>query len=869
MPTYNPLQTKVQLRIASLADTTTPAPERQKGKYATSVTENAEDILKAGRILKETPIALGDDDSKLHYLGAEGTPFYLMHASEEVDKPPGEETVMERAMRRGYELLKLEKSRPSKPVIPSFGSISTLSSLDPDLDFSEFDLTKGDSVRASSPKVSAVPSITPDQFALEIEKRRAAPIEGHGLPGQVPDMFAASQDHSATPKNQHSLRDGSGAQGTNPSLIPQALGLSLTFNDETFLRAFKKPYGPQDIKTDVYINGEHSGSTTAPARRAADAKNKAAEDSREPLFSGKRVHRMAERAMVLVPPEQNADGSLRLRNRSKASLAGPEERWNQINAALLEEANAMGFNKRGERPPVGAYLASVVALPMPSAVESFQKAGGPKFGVIDVIISVGSGWKLGPSSPYIMEPTRSVDDQFKVPKHENDSAMDVRLPMIKDNALATNTDHTSGEVNEGGLPEACELTDSRDEGKEDSDLKSNELQTEHAQPESLRTLESPQVAEDPPKWQGPKQAEASIEPAELQTPFPPTRPLTPPTDDLPQAFRTGLRLDDKLQPPVYLTVQPSSSVDSSSPERDMPNGQPKRSRRAIGNSELKSLFGPEFDSLPLLPSSQGSMLPPQTPLSSFDSNRKRKWKPDAITSPKSQRPVKRNRGSSISNADSPGKPFLTRNGFEEAKAAVAKPHESPAETPLIRRIVIKNQGETIVDKQLDKPLKLSRKVAAPEMPKVPSSPVYPLHEDVIFSTRKLSNTITPSMKPPQAVQPPTPHASSSPTRKPLKSRSSSPIKKSRTPINQPTPVNRVAQRNRDEKARTQAKQMAELDESWKLPELSKDCVVSFAQEGPWRTSGNGKGGVWRNVRSARPGHFKETDVLFGVRYVIS
>lgn len=435
MPTYNPLQTKVQLRTGSLADTTTPVPERQKGKYATALTEDAENILKTGRVLKETPIALGDDDSKLHYIGTEGTPFYLMHASEEIPRPPDEEALVERAMRRGYELLKLEESRPSKPDIPSFGSISTLSSLDPDVDFSEFEPVKDDSVQDASPRVSAVPSITPGQFALEIEKRRAAPIEGHGLPGRVLDTSAATPDTSAPPTNQHSLRHGSGAQDINPSLIPQAIGLSLTFNDQTFLRAFKKPYGLQDIKTDVYVNGELTGSTTAPARRAADAKTKIAEESREPLFSGKRIHRMAERAMVLVPPEQNADGSMRLRNRSKASLAGPEERWNQVNAAILEEANRMGFDKRGERSPVGTYLASVAALPMPSAVESFQKAGGPKFGVIDVVISVGSGWKLGPTSPYIMEPTRSVNDQFKVPKPEKAPATNDEIPTTEDSEL--------------------------------------------------------------------------------------------------------------------------------------------------------------------------------------------------------------------------------------------------------------------------------------------------------------------------------------------------------------------------------------------------------------------------------------------------
>lgn len=413
------------------------------------------------------------------------------------------------------------------------------------------------------------------------------------------------------------------------------------------------------------------------------------------------------------------------------------------------------------------------------------------------------------------------------------------------------------------------------EGEEAPDLNPNEQPAEYAQAESLHQPELPQVTKNLELSQESKQQQA-------ESPLPPARPLTPPTDNSRQAFGNGLRLDDKLQPPVHFPPLQSSSVGSNSPERDTPSGHPKRVRKIIGNAEMKNLFGPEFESLPLLRSSQGSMPPPRTPLSSLGSSRKPKRKSDAITSPKSQdsqRPVKRNRGSSTSNAGSPGKPFLTRDRFvrdvdtssgnlKGAEAGEADAHESPAKTPLIRRIVIKNQGETIVDKQLDKPLKLPRKVAAPETPKVPSSPVFPLPESVIFNTRELSDIITPSMRPPQAFQPLTPHASSSPTRKPPKSRFSSPHKKSKTPIGETPSVSRFEQKNREEKARTQDRQMAELNELWKMPELSKDSVVSFAEEGPWRTSGNGKGGVWRNIRSARPGYFKETEVLFGVRYII-
>lgn len=54
-----------------------------------------------------------------------------------------------------------------------------------------------------------------------------------------------------------------------------------------------------------------------------------------------------------------------------------------------------------------------------------------------------------------------------------------------------------------------------------------------------------------------------------------------------------------------------------------------------------------------------------------------------------------------------------------------------------------------------------------------------------------------------------------------------------------------------------------------MPDLSKDCVVTFAEDGTWTTGlPEGKGGVWRQIKSSRPGVFKESEVLFAVRYLI-
>ena len=55
----------------------------------------------------------------------------------------------------------------------------------------------------------------------------------------------------------------------------------------------------------------------------------------------------------------------------------------------------------------------------------------------------------------------------------------------------------------------------------------------------------------------------------------------------------------------------------------------------------------------------------------------------------------------------------------------------------------------------------------------------------------------------------------------------------------------------------------ELKQAWKTPELSDDCVITYAEERSGEESG-----VVRHIKSARPGSFRESGVLFGVRYLV-
>jgi hypothetical protein len=59
----------------------------------------------------------------------------------------------------------------------------------------------------------------------------------------------------------------------------------------------------------------------------------------------------------------------------------------------------------------------------------------------------------------------------------------------------------------------------------------------------------------------------------------------------------------------------------------------------------------------------------------------------------------------------------------------------------------------------------------------------------------------------------------------------------------------------------------ELDREWETPELSKDCVATYAEDGPWLKNA-GDSGFLRQVKSVKGGNFQETQVLLAVRFVI-
>lgn len=159
-----------------------------------------------------------------------------------------------------------------------------------------------------------------------------------------------------------------------------------------------------DVKLDAYFNGQLCGSHYVPRRYSGENYFMEEQIVR---FTGRRIARLLEKPWTIAPSAQNPDGSLRYSHSDQEAYAyaGAKERWDAISRSLMAEADEIGRDEKGERPVIGEYLETLAALPMPAEVEDMQKPGGPKFGVLDVVVTWGKGNKDPPDYAYLVKPT--------------------------------------------------------------------------------------------------------------------------------------------------------------------------------------------------------------------------------------------------------------------------------------------------------------------------------------------------------------------------------------------------------------------------------------------------------------------------------
>lgn len=190
-----------------------------------------------------------------------------------------------------------------------------------------------------------------------------------------------------------------------PDAKPHALFLSVFLSKASFLPTFVKGTKKiiyHDIKIDVYLNGELCASTFISNRYHDDAYEMTERIIR---FSGRRVQRLLEKPWVLVPSGQSPDERPRLEKQNIGSPGGAKRQWASVSRALMMEADKLGRGRNGESSVLRDYLSTLATLEMPAEVGGMQKAGGPKMGIIDVVVTAGKGHKDDANTRPLMQPT--------------------------------------------------------------------------------------------------------------------------------------------------------------------------------------------------------------------------------------------------------------------------------------------------------------------------------------------------------------------------------------------------------------------------------------------------------------------------------
>ncbi|KAL8723181.1 MAG: hypothetical protein Q9225_000447 [Loekoesia sp. 1 TL-2023] len=406
MPTYYARSINVRLSVADLTKTITPAPINTLCKDSTLNADRAVKRFEEDAIdgtLAETPLLCSDQDGcSLGFLGDHlDMPFFMVHAKPEY--PFDSSTSGVSKVKEKLPPLRLPAVNGDNPDSPLTDLSS--SSLSPILNL--------DSTR---PRVA---SIVHDKQVHTLPRRSSvrqlvgtADGENNLLPASPQSAEQTSVRPSAATASATSLTNELPLSETYPgrrdsfrecvsnTQQPQALCLRVLPTAESFLRTLdpKAPWTYNDVKTDVYLNGDLCASAYVP-ERVFHSKGYTRD-----IFSGARNGRLTEKPWVLVPPlldvfEHSAD------------LTGPKQaegdarnRWTEISDALKVAAESYGHNMNNKLSIVGQYLQSLAAIPIPTTLLGMLKTGYKRFAVIDVVVITGKGNKNPADGSYLSRP---------------------------------------------------------------------------------------------------------------------------------------------------------------------------------------------------------------------------------------------------------------------------------------------------------------------------------------------------------------------------------------------------------------------------------------------------------------------------------
>ncbi|KAF2839262.1 hypothetical protein M501DRAFT_1016343 [Patellaria atrata CBS 101060] len=852
MPTYSPLSTSVRLSVADLNSSTVAEPEVRKNPAAGRNVEISESQLRNGRRLFEKPIPFeGGEDTNLNFIGKDkDIPFYLVHAGTELvranETAPHAHTTRRVSQRQSILRSESVVSQDSSSLVIPTGELETTGDGDGATDSRAARVTKRHQTLSRPPLAdSATRNVSPNR--------------------SLPNLLQ-------TLRLQHNL--------PSEFLQPQALAIQVALSGKTFIENFRDPKNaPQDLRIDVLFNGELVNCTFLTRR---DRPRFNATTITPLIFAGTRIGYIVEHAWVIVPPAQHPDGSLRNSKRtSKSGVSAPTERWMEISKAIAEEAEANGYDMYGDRSPIGDYLRSLADIPPPEAIKNMREPGA-RFGVIDVIISAGEGRKYDASHEYLKEPKRLWSETYRF------KAPDKRHTARTERYSISSTESQDDDVVSAGTQSHLPGTEHASQWV-DSSLADNKWLSDRVSASSKPRIDS----------QGANYASVSLQnhnPSHLLPGFFLSR--SPGSGQQPSSQQVRIAgfsyivnvtssPDDRRRPIGNIGVTSYARKGLGSPlhlRRTRTNTFSTLTLRDNGSSGTTSPVAVT----PTKRSLDNSMRPPDTPSSPSNAGSKNLKENRLIlpAKPKHTLPMRDQKASHAAMATTPSETAptlgMTRRGsFSYAPSAIRNPSHNlvvqsrgnmnllPTDD-LVSRVMIKAGPKVIRDTTLTKPFRLAQ-LSDPliqtlrEPPSTVNLRARTIPEQAPTRAKR-SRAPSPRTPPEQLMMsgaqlhahPSMPVAPSPPNRNSRgPTRPASPRGPSATSSLSSVPSPYTAPKDGDNYTYV-------LDPELVTPELSKDCVLTYAEEGKAGT----EWGTLRQIRSERSGHFECDSVVLGVRFVV-
>lgn len=384
MPHYHAADLDVRLLTMSLADTIKNPATTSRSTWQSLIDRTAAQLVQDSDTLLERDVPCFEEESSLHFLGRDkNVPFKMVFVTNKQSGSKGP---------RSHITAKRGNKDDETEVEAAFR-----------------DRTEAQSDKTQLPHCSGsksavgyiqVPASSQQKQTYDVDKTAA----GNGNTLESRHTRPRSRTRSSTPHSSHQALKDAQMVVRGDTLAPQALSLAVKLSMSCFDRSINGE-NIQDLKIEVFLDGELTHSRYIASRDRFQA-GKSIE-----LFSGSRIERNVEFAWTLKHHRCHtvSDSGDSTHKGWGAQVPGGAAAWSGLCEKLRCTADTYQVNAEGHQSPTADYLESLAGLSRPILSGTHDCS---LLSVIDVVISLGEGKKYPAFSGYLTRPAK-LDSQDK------------------------------------------------------------------------------------------------------------------------------------------------------------------------------------------------------------------------------------------------------------------------------------------------------------------------------------------------------------------------------------------------------------------------------------------------------------------------